>query len=241
MSTYYAIHGVHPLAAISDIKSAYRSKAMRYHPDRGGTHAEMAKVNEAWEVLSNAELGRQYDQLLASGTSTVGKFEDARRRAKDYPKTWAKFERWFNALGNDFKNAEYGEYDYGFLKLPTATKSLSGWIFIIAGGFLGAATSIAFMIQASLKAGHLKTTLFLFVALASGGAWVGKWLHEKFGSFVSGPEPASKTQASAKPNGKKRCQCPSCGQTLKLPVLERDITVTCPKCKLRFDLPATYS
>ena len=34
---------------------------MKAHPDKGGSEAKMAAVNEAYEVLNNAELRARYD------------------------------------------------------------------------------------------------------------------------------------------------------------------------------------
>lgn len=42
-------------ASLNDIKSAYRSKVLKHHPDRGGSEEMMKKVNEAFEILSLPE------------------------------------------------------------------------------------------------------------------------------------------------------------------------------------------
>ena len=43
------------------IKRAYRQAAKKAHPDKGGSEAKMAALNEAWEVLSKPELKARYD------------------------------------------------------------------------------------------------------------------------------------------------------------------------------------
>jgi DnaJ homolog subfamily C member 3 len=43
------------------IKRAYRQAAKKAHPDKGGSEAKMAALNEAWEVLSKPELKQRYD------------------------------------------------------------------------------------------------------------------------------------------------------------------------------------
>lgn len=61
---YYAILGVAPLAAFDELRSAYRTQARLLHPDVSemvGTVADMARLNEAWRVLSNPELRERYD------------------------------------------------------------------------------------------------------------------------------------------------------------------------------------
>lgn len=67
---YYQILGVSRNATDQEIKSAYRKLAMKYHPDRnpGNKEAEdkFKDINEANQVLSDAEKRARYDQLGAS-------------------------------------------------------------------------------------------------------------------------------------------------------------------------------
>lgn len=66
---YYKILGVSRNASEKEIKSAYRKLARKYHPDvnPGDKTAEerFKDINEAYEVLSDAEKRRKYDQLGA--------------------------------------------------------------------------------------------------------------------------------------------------------------------------------
>ncbi len=63
---YYEVLGVSKGASDSDIKKAYRSLAKKYHPDinPGNKEAEakFKEVNEAYEVLSDADKKAKYDQ-----------------------------------------------------------------------------------------------------------------------------------------------------------------------------------
>lgn len=63
---YYSILGVSRTATEKEIKSAYRKLARKYHPDvnPGDKAAEetFKEVSEAYEVLSNKDLRRKYDQ-----------------------------------------------------------------------------------------------------------------------------------------------------------------------------------
>lgn len=60
--THYDTLGVPPDAAPEDIKSAFRKKARKHHPDKGGKTDDMAEVNKAYAVLSDDTMRRKYDQ-----------------------------------------------------------------------------------------------------------------------------------------------------------------------------------
>ncbi len=64
---YYKILGVNKNADQNEIKKAYRKLARKYHPDMnpGDKAAEekFKEINEAYEVLSDAEKRKKYDQF----------------------------------------------------------------------------------------------------------------------------------------------------------------------------------
>jgi len=62
---HYDLLGVSRQATAEEIKRAYHRKAMDHHPDRGGSHRRMGRLNEAWAVLGDATKRREYDTELA--------------------------------------------------------------------------------------------------------------------------------------------------------------------------------
>src|SRR5215471_749103 len=70
---YYEILGVSRNASETDIKKAYRKLARKYHPDFNPNNKQaeekFKQTQEAYEVLSDAEKRKKYDQLGANWKS----------------------------------------------------------------------------------------------------------------------------------------------------------------------------
>jgi molecular chaperone DnaJ len=67
---YYAVLGVTKDASDKDIKKAYRKLAQQYHPDTNAgpeTETKFKEVNEAYEVLGDAEKRKEYDHVREMG------------------------------------------------------------------------------------------------------------------------------------------------------------------------------
>ena len=66
---YYEILGVKREATESEIKSAYRKLARKYHPDVNKTkeaEEKFKEINEAYEVLGDKQKRQRYDSLGAN-------------------------------------------------------------------------------------------------------------------------------------------------------------------------------
>ena len=78
---YYEVLGVSRNADAAEIKKAYRKLALQYHPDRnpGDKDAEekFKEAAEAYDVLSNEEKKRRYDQFGHAGMGGAGGFGGA--------------------------------------------------------------------------------------------------------------------------------------------------------------------
>jgi len=68
---YYSSLGLNKGASASEVKKAYRKKAMKFHPDKnpGNKQAEakFKEINEAYEVLSDPQKKAAYDKFGVAG------------------------------------------------------------------------------------------------------------------------------------------------------------------------------
>lgn len=73
---YYEVLGVERTSSVSEIKRAYRKKAMEFHPDRnpgdGEAEERFKEAAEAFEVLSDDQKRQLYDQFGHEGPSRGG-------------------------------------------------------------------------------------------------------------------------------------------------------------------------
>lgn len=80
-TTYYDVLGISPDASQTDIKKAYRKKAMLTHPDKHPDDPEAAKkfqeVGEAYQVLQDPQLRDKYDKFGKDEAVPDSGFEDA--------------------------------------------------------------------------------------------------------------------------------------------------------------------
>ncbi|ORZ35157.1 X-domain of DnaJ-containing-domain-containing protein [Catenaria anguillulae PL171] len=77
---YYDELGVSATATAGEIKKAYYQLAMKYHPDKNGGDADAAervqRISEAYQVLSDPKLRKQYNQFGKDDAGPEGGFVD---------------------------------------------------------------------------------------------------------------------------------------------------------------------
>jgi curved DNA-binding protein len=92
---YYKVLGVNKNASEEEIKKAYKKLARKYHPDLNPNNKEaeqkFKQINEAYQVLGNAENRKKYDE-----------YGEHWQHADEYEK--AKQQYAYNAGGQDFSD-----------------------------------------------------------------------------------------------------------------------------------------
>ncbi len=84
---YYEVLGVGKNASADEIKRAYRRLAIKYHPDKNQgdkeAEAKFKECAEAYEVLSDADKRKQYDQFGHEGLRGSGMHDFSRMNVED--------------------------------------------------------------------------------------------------------------------------------------------------------------
>lgn len=105
---YYAILGVPRNADEKEIKKAYRRLARKYHPDLnpGDKEAErkFKEINEAYEVLSDPEKRKRYDELGAAW-ATYGQ--------RDTEAFWQDFYRRYGPSARTYSSPFESDFEFG--------------------------------------------------------------------------------------------------------------------------------
>ncbi len=66
MINLFALLGIGPSVSGDDLRRAFRDKARRAHPDRGGQREEFETLRDAYNTLRDPVLRKEYESALAS-------------------------------------------------------------------------------------------------------------------------------------------------------------------------------
>jgi molecular chaperone DnaJ len=96
---YYKILGLTKGATADEIKRAYRRLAHEHHPDKGGNQEKFKEINEAYQVLGDAQKRTQYDRYGSD-------FEQAQARGGGFSgfngfRDFSSFGEAFSGAGNE--------------------------------------------------------------------------------------------------------------------------------------------
>ena len=93
---YYKLLGVEKNASPEELKKAFRVLAHKYHPDKPGGDAEKFKeINQAYQVLSDADKRAKYDQFGSAAFDGSSGFNPG--------------QQGFGGFGGGFSNTDFGD------------------------------------------------------------------------------------------------------------------------------------
>lgn len=113
---FYEVLGIDKSASKEEIKSAYRKKALEWHPDRNKSpeaEEKFKEINEAYEILSNDQKKSAYDQFgHAAFDPSSGGFGGQTHTQQNGPFSYT----WQSSGGqNPFSNTDF---DFGGFSNP---------------------------------------------------------------------------------------------------------------------------
>jgi len=100
MEDYYKILNVPSNATKEDIKKSFRKLSLLHHPDKGGSHEEFTRINEAFSVLYDDAKRQEYDFKKQHGGNINMNFG---HNGGMFPEDFLNM--FFNNQGNNFFNS----------------------------------------------------------------------------------------------------------------------------------------
>lgn len=156
---YYETLGVPKTATQKDIKAAYRKLARKWHPDANPNDAKAAEekfkeIQEANEVLSDAEKRRKYDALGSDWANASRQAETQRQRRSEQGRTvdFGDLEAEFSANGfSDFFDSffsQVGRRGSATADVPRRGRDIEGSIDVsLRDAYNGATRSITLQLE----------------------------------------------------------------------------------------------
>ncbi|MHC4641658.1 MAG: molecular chaperone DnaJ [Planctomycetota bacterium] len=115
---YYEVLGVSKTASEADIKRAYRRMAMKYHPDKNPddkqAEEKFKECAEAYEVLSDADKRKRYDQLGHEGLRGMGMHDFSRMNFDDIFSMFGLDDLFGGIFGGRGRRAKRGGHTRGY-------------------------------------------------------------------------------------------------------------------------------
>ena len=88
-NNFYEVLSVSPGASLDEIRLAFKRRALRVHPDKGGSKEAFHLAYQAFETLGNKRSKQKYDDWLAG--KTVESSGDKRKTPK--ARAWAPWKQ----------------------------------------------------------------------------------------------------------------------------------------------------
>ena len=98
---YYTTLGLKRGASQEEIKKAYRSLAMKHHPDRGGDEKKFKDISAAYDILSDPQKKQMFDSGIDPNAQHSGRFQQG---PFEFHFGGGGFEDVFNQFGFGFGN-----------------------------------------------------------------------------------------------------------------------------------------
>lgn len=109
---YYNILGLNRGASQEEIKKAYRSMAMKHHPDRGGDEKKFKEISHAYDILSNPDKKKMFDMGIDPNAQHHQGFQQG------------PFEFHFGGMPQGMEDI-FNQFGFGGFRRPQRNRSFS--------------------------------------------------------------------------------------------------------------------